>query len=247
MLDAHFDEWPIVRLRSFASARDEELHSDLQSFREEVCSREMACAVLLDLRDCRELSVAQRRMIGSTLLEMDTREFIVACALVYDPTRLPALLAETFLDHRPRFPVRKSRELAEAEKWLEMLTETPANDSRPSGHAPETREQESSMALLPELAHPILGGELERAPQDGSWIVHCDAKRNRDMANELVEILRESSLDAFLCERQLNGGLSLWLGWTGPFRSSDDAFAARDELAKHGIQLTVSRWAARSA
>ena len=88
--------------------------------------------------------------------------------------------------------------------------------------------------------------DFHRNPNEGSWILHSDATRSRNIAAERVGALRATGPQhqAFLAERKLSKDLSLWLGWLGPFQRRDEAFAARADMARRGVVLTVSRWSA---
>lgn len=251
MISANYDRWPVVRVTVSTSGSDEQSQARLRAFHVEVRTRGAACVLIFDLQDHEELSAERREMIKDTLLMLDARDFIVACALVCNGLQGNSNLSRKFWARPPSYPLRIFPFLHEVDEWVSMLTSdhhpAPANEGETLERAPLTREEEYVHDPLRTVGRLQFDDDLMRDPGEGAWIIHFDASCNRDMAAQMVGALRQTDLEAFLCERRLSDDLSLWLGWTGPFEHRDEAFAAREDLAKHGVQLTVSQWTASSA
>lgn len=244
MIKTNYDEWPIVQVESPSKVTDEEMAIHLEEFANQIKRRDESCVVVLDLRVCEKLSVTQRKMITQSMLKMDARNRMIGCAMVFESTLLRGMLTEMFWMHRPRYPTRIFTTMDEANEWAQMLTPRVRAQIRPA-----TFKARPIIRRAPAHSRrpPADSRNMVRAPRDGNWIVHFDASRNRTRAANLVDALRATDCDAFLCERRVSPELSLWLGWTGPYHGRDDAFAARDNLAKRGVLLTVSQWSAGRA
>jgi hypothetical protein len=227
----NFDAWPIVQVTAPPLVTDEGLRAHLDEFEAEVRARGGGAAVLLDLRVCERLSVAQRRMLSERMERNDEAGLARSCAMVFESRLLRGILTAMFWVYRPRYSTRTFANHRDAFEWSQMMVQgaKPGHEARLGSLAPASEAADSE--------------NFERQPQPGSWIVHVDASRSRNVAAEMVGALRSTDRDAYLCEKKLNADLSLWLGWLGPFARRDEAFKARDDLARRGVLLTVSQWA----
>jgi hypothetical protein len=245
MIKSNYEEWPIVTIVSPPTVTDEEMANHLAEFSAEVKRRKEPCVVVLDLQECEKLSVTQRKMTTENMLEMDARNQILGCAMVFESRLLRGILTAMFWVHRPRYPTRIFNTLAEARDWADMLSNRVRGQEEEHPRlANALADPTQRRAPAPSSSLPPFAEDLERNPRNGAWIIHFDASRSRDRAAEMVDALRLADRDAYLCERRVSSDLSLWLGWTGPYGGREDAFAARDALARRGVLLTVSRWEA---
>ena len=254
MIHIDYEEWPIVHVRPPRTVEDEELAEFLHSFSVETKTRGGGCVVVLDLRRCEKLSVAQRELMTEHMAEMDSLDLLRGCAMVFRSRLLKGIMTAMFWVYRPRYPTRVFNSVGDASTWASLRVDVvrPTTIYPPKSAPPVDEESpvEDEIALRPRppsssprMAPPRTSSAPERRPRDSAWILHLDASRNRTQIEEQVEALIGRGADAFVCEREVSSEFSLWVGWMGPYSNGHAAFSARDELAKReGIALTVSQW-----
>jgi hypothetical protein len=237
MIEESFARFPLVEINAPAAVSDGALDRALIAFATELQSRSEPAVLILDLRLLQKLSVSQRKRVTEEMIKLDASQRLLGCAMVFDSRLLRGILTAMFWVHRPKFPTRIFSEPTSAQAWAELISE------RGQGHIPEGRGSIAQPpSSRPPPSHVDESEDFERAPNVGSWILHCDASRSRNIAAERVGAMRAVNSKAYLCERRLSADLSLWLGWVGPFSERDEAFAKRDELAQRGLVVTVSQW-----
>lgn len=183
MISANYEGWPVVRVTVSTSGTDEESQARLRDFHVEVRTRGAACVLIFDLQDHEKLSAERREMITDTLLMLDARDFIVACALVCNGLQGDSNLSRKFWARPPSYPLRFFPFLHEVDEWVSMLTSdhhpAPANEGETLERAPLTREEEHVHDPLRAAGRLQFDDDLMRDPGEGAWIIHFDASLRR--------------------------------------------------------------------
>jgi hypothetical protein len=212
---------------------DEQLHEFVESFQGECAQREGRCVAVIDLRCLEKLTVSQRKFMTDRMLRGEAEAAMQGCAMVFESRLLRGILTAMFWVHRPNYPTKVFSDPGAATSWAVGLV---------SRGAPVASMREGS--YVSEVPTPSQAAEraLQNMPEEGDWILQLDASRDRASARQMVEALRSSAPNAYLCERWVSADFSLWLGWVGPFEGRDEAMKAREEWVERGVVLTVSQW-----